>query len=728
MPSTRGRRGITVVIPFRGESYLRRLRNCLRSLTRQMLPPTEIIVSEQDDAGAAQEICEEVGATHLVTAARPMFNKSAAINSGIQHSTTYHVYVLDADVILSPFALEEIWPRVNAGAFVMLDARRASVPRHADWSYADKVAWAAPWSRTCTGLLNATTRKTWFQLRGYDERFVGWGSEDSYVAWKVETLFRMRTGWVAGVGVHQEHGGEEAYRARGDANKALMEKLKKAKLPASWGQSKALSCTRRVPVKDVDDSAWKFCVLVTTYNRPEMLLDLLHDIAREADGLPVRVVVFDDGSTEDYSAAVSFMGARGWEYRKVENHGKEKYWDLTGKLFAAAKEAGAKYYLQLPDDVRLCEDFFDVILRYWRAIPDDKKIALNPLRDALRLNVGCWSGITPKSGLQVDQVGWVDMCYLAEREFFELLDWRMLPIHNRPLHLGSGVGQQITARLLEAGRSFYRAGRSLVVHVVAESRMNKMTRLQESMRVDNFIDGPEKARELEIRGGVAASVASIPSRERLLEKTVASLLPQVTQLNVYLNGYDVVPPFLHDEKIAVAQSQHYGDLGDAGKFWWCEEVSGFHLTCDDDLIYPADYVDKMLLYLEFYGRRAAISAHGSRLLDPIKSYYASRQVFACLGSVAQEEAVHVLGTGAMAYHTSTIKLTRDMFKLPNMADVWVALAGQEQKVPFVCVPHEKGWIQYMRPPTTIYSAHKNVDAEQTRLVQQRGWRVHEVRK
>jgi hypothetical protein len=33
--------------------------------------------------------------------------------------------------------------------------------------------------------------------------------------------------------------------------------------------------------------------------------------------------------------------------------------------------------------------------------------------------------------------------------------------------------------------------------------------------------------------------------------------------------------------------------------------------------------------------------------------------------------VNILGTGTIAFHTDTIKLSIDDFKLPNMADIWL---------------------------------------------------------
>ena len=236
-----------MVIAFRGRPYLARLENCLRSLVEQTELPTEIIVSEQDGAGLASQVCEEVGATHIITAARDMFNKSACLNVGIKHTTTNHVYLLDADVILAPTALATIKRRVKPNSFLMLDAYRATVVGNSSWGEAIGGAWEVPWSTRCTGMMNATTRKNWFDIRGYDERFVGWGAEDDFVVWKAE-FKKIETDWLQHVGIHQEHKRDKTYMSRRNVNRGLKDKLRTSRWPTVWGEDRPVSVVRRLPV------------------------------------------------------------------------------------------------------------------------------------------------------------------------------------------------------------------------------------------------------------------------------------------------------------------------------------------------------------------------------------------------------------------------------------------------------------------------------------------------
>jgi hypothetical protein len=243
----------------------------------------------------------------------------------------------------------------------------------------------------------------------------------------------------------------------------------------------------------------------------------------------------------------------------------------------------------------------------------------------------------------------------------------------------------------------------------------------------NYIDGDDALNEklaevstlIKNRTGVTVGVASIPSRRDTLRQVVERLLPQVDSLGIYLNNYLDVPDFLKNPKISVVRSQDEGDRGDAGKFFWVDKVQGYYFTCDDDLLYPPDYIENLLKVIEDYGRRVVVGVHGAILKEPLTSYYQSRKVLHFCKALGAPTQVHVLGTGTVAFHTSTIKVTPADFPKPNMADIWLAVLGQVQQVPFLCVPRGEDWIKDMDTTDSIFnnSAHRTGSAQDTANLQ-----------
>ncbi len=232
---------------------------------------------------------------------------------------------------------------------------------------------------------------------------------------------------------------------------------------------------------------------------------------------------------------------------------------------------------------------------------------------------------------------------------------------------------------------------------------------------------------------VIASLASVRGREAMLEDAVASLLDQVDVLQVYLNNYAETPAFLRDPRIEVVRSDAYGDLGDAGKFFWAgaTDEPGYRLICDDDQIFPPDYCEHMLRKVRALGNQAIVGVHGILLKQPVANYYGSNARHVCNyhHPSAADYPVHVLGTGAVAYHSSTVRLARRDFGHPNMADIWLAVQAQKQDVPLICVARPHNWIIQNKLAThvpTIYgeSNTKTASAYDTAVVQSQTMRAH----
>ncbi|UCC72046.1 MAG: hypothetical protein JSV86_17010 [Gemmatimonadota bacterium] len=226
---------------------------------------------------------------------------------------------------------------------------------------------------------------------------------------------------------------------------------------------------------------------------------------------------------------------------------------------------------------------------------------------------------------------------------------------------------------------------------------------------------------------VTVSIATLPERVEFLRQVVASLAPQVDHINLYLDGHDDVPSGLPVNNVMLRKDDTRW-RGDAGKFYWADTVRGYHFTCDDDLIYPPNYVERMIETIESYGRKAAVGVLGTRFCGTWDQYYLipvrdpsdgkHYKVGTAFG-LARDWWVHCLGTGTLAYHTDTIDVTRDLFVRPNMADVWFALAARRQRVPCVCIARPVNWLEILYPEDTIWArwAATRDDHGQTDLIQ-----------
>jgi hypothetical protein len=180
---------------------------------------------------------------------------------------------------------------------------------------------------------------------------------------------------------------------------------------------------------------------------------------------------------------------------------------------------------------------------------------------------------------------------------------------------------------------------------------------------------------------------------------IDSLVAQVDKLFVYLNNYDDVPPFLRThparEKIVFVldpASQRRA----AAKFYWLDKVRGYHLVCDDDILYPADYARRMVEAIDRRGRRAIVGVHGVVFQPIIEDAKASRRsVFKFPEALADDTPVHFLGTGTVALHTDVLAgMDMSLFQAyPIANDEILAVSAKQAGVPMICVARASHWMK-----------------------------------
>ena len=231
-------------------------------------------------------------------------------------------------------------------------------------------------------------------------------------------------------------------------------------------------------------------------------------------------------------------------------------------------------------------------------------------------------------------------------------------------------------------------------------------------------------------------MATMPysGRPLALQEVVPRILPQCDELHIYLNDYLSVPEFLKNPKIKIYLSKkHLGDMGDIGKFYGCDSwKKGYHFTVDDKILYPANYTSEMISVIEKYHRKAVVSAHGRIFHNrPSKSYYWDCLVFrGCTMGFPLDAFVHVLGTGAMAFHSSTLpKFDLSLFERINMTDIYFSIFLQQNKIPILNPKRPNAWIWVSNKHDDNYSIHNTwnkKDAIMTELINTVEWNINTV--
>lgn len=231
-----------------------------------------------------------------------------------------------------------------------------------------------------------------------------------------------------------------------------------------------------------------------------------------------------------------------------------------------------------------------------------------------------------------------------------------------------------------------------------------------------------------MKENITIGLASFPPRQNCLKVAIDSVIHQCDKINIYLNNYKEIPVFLNNKKINCFLQN---DIGDIGKFFNIENERGYYFTIDDDIIYPKDYVTNMINSLNKFKNKVAIGVHGYTFNKPIRNIYKDRALTHYRSSLVNYRNVHVIGTGTLAFHTSTLQLKLNDFLKPNMADIWFALSAQRNKIPLYLLPRPNKWLMDIPEALvmeSIYNKSKNKSHGnyQTEVVNQyKEWKLYE---
>jgi hypothetical protein len=232
---------------------------------------------------------------------------------------------------------------------------------------------------------------------------------------------------------------------------------------------------------------------------------------------------------------------------------------------------------------------------------------------------------------------------------------------------------------------------------------------------------------------VCVGLATYPKREDVITSSLNSLIGQSCKIVVYLNEYKSLPKWTSSPRYSevdfILGEHTYGNLGDAVKVFAFQDIDAVYFFCvDDDILYPFDYVPRMVHFLKTSENHVALCVHGKRLGDsqfPIQGYFKDQHVdtklFHFQNALPSFEQVHVPGTGTLMFHKSMHALIpyaelKNGFR--NQADIHVAAAFLKARVVTYSVPRPLFWLSDISKysnSNSIYDSVLNEDVPKVLL-------------
>ena len=210
----------------------------------------------------------------------------------------------------------------------------------------------------------------------------------------------------------------------------------------------------------------KIAILITTYNRSEMLIKLLNNIKQYDNN--VFLYVIDDFSNvykdvkeyliENYKDKYKYI-------RNTENKGREGYWQTITTLYQELKKDidSYNYIIQVPDDILLIDDFFEKIITLFKGI---NCTPLNIFNDYNRFDKQGWNNEIVKEHDNYFSGKYIDMAFISDRELFDIIDYQ-IPNQDKWTNISnksSGVGRYMTLKLAKSCKKIYQVKHSHIIH------------------------------------------------------------------------------------------------------------------------------------------------------------------------------------------------------------------------------------------------------------------------
>jgi hypothetical protein len=216
-----------------------------------------------------------------------------------------------------------------------------------------------------------------------------------------------------------------------------------------------------------------------------------------------------------------------------------------------------------------------------------------------------------------------------------------------------------------------------------------------------------------------ATIATMASRLETFQQVLPMIHAQVDHVCVYLDGYDAIPAFLAGfDRVTVRRAEECGDLHCSSRFLCLKELNDptVVVVFDDDIVYPPDYVARLVQGLQQLEGAAVIGVHGRIFLPPHQSYARNVATLHFTHQLPEARYVHELGTGTSAFISSNLDIDPRQWDDTHMDDIVIAIEAQRRGLPRVALARARGWLRpcIEHQDDTLWDRTLRDDAEQSR--------------
>lgn len=194
---------------------------------------------------------------------------------------------------------------------------------------------------------------------------------------------------------------------------------------------------------------------------------------------------------------------------------------------------------------------------------------------------------------------------------------------------------------------------------------------------------------------ITALMATIPEREEIVQTVLKSIYNQVDKIMIVFNKYARIPDWLlkfDTENKIHAEADLSNVQSDCAKWRFLDKCEGYVFSIDDDILYPTNYVSKMISKIEETKRKYVLTVHGSYFHKPFVEFRKSKRCIHFTAELSKDIFVSMLGSGTTAFHTDTFYIDKNIQLKPNRSDLQLSILIFKQDKKILCVERKGSWL------------------------------------
>jgi hypothetical protein len=193
-------------------------------------------------------------------------------------------------------------------------------------------------------------------------------------------------------------------------------------------------------------------------------------------------------------------------------------------------------------------------------------------------------------------------------------------------------------------------------------------------------------------------MATIPQREKTLKKIIDPLYNQVDEIRLVFNNYEAIPYWV-TEFCKIKPLLNTPDKYTSNAVWlMMNEVDGYVFVCDDDIVFPIDYVPVMIETLKKYNHKALLSMYGEVVPRPFRDYCEGRTGYIFDHELKEDLPVDICGGGCSLFHTDFLRPSMNDFPDIYSRDLWLSILAHKNNLLLIRPKSNHNWVQYGKVP------------------------------